>query len=163
MKEKMEEFKMWGFKWVHGIVLVLLMLTVNTVFGLLGLTLTIGSFQTAITSLASLVFVFISFFLLPIVYGVLSWGLASTFGEDDVDFSLPERAADWLLTWIHGLVLVILMTFVTAVFAVFGVVLSFTVLTSMTNAVALLVGIVGFVVLPIVFGWISEELAKLLH
>lgn len=158
-----DTFREWGFKWIHGLILVVLMLLVNTAFTVLGLTLTIGSFQTAITSLASLGFVTVTFLLLPIIYGIISGGLSSLLGEGDGDFSLPDDKAEWVLTWIHGLVLVILMTFVTAVSAVFGLGLNFTVLTALTSFGALVMGLLGFVVLPIVFGWISEGLTTLLH
>ena len=155
----MEEY---AFRWIHGVVLVVLFLFVNLVFTFFGLTLSLATLGSAVESLSALTFVLLAFILLPVIYGAISAQLSDWFGQ--AQFPSDIDVKELVLMWIHGLVLTVLLLVVTTAFAVFGVAFSFAILaTAVEGLTALIFIVVAFFALPFVFGYISHGLTELLH
>jgi hypothetical protein len=155
----MEEY---AWRWVHGIIFTVLVLFVNLVFSVFGLTLSLATLGTSVGSISALIFVLLSFILLPIIYGAISVGLSDMFGHGNFPSDIDGKTL--ALFWIHGLIITIVTLIVTVVLAVFGITFSLAILqTALEGFTALIFAVIAFFVYPYVVGWISHQLTELLH
>lgn len=69
----------------------------------------------------------------------------------------------WIRRWIVGVLLVIVMLIATSIFGFFGLTFSFATLgESISSLSALAFVVLALIILPIIYGWASEELVELL-
>lgn len=69
----------WVLVWIHGLVSVVILLFIATFFGFFGLTLTTTVLMNALKDVGAFVFAFLSFTVLPIVYGYVGKSLSQLF------------------------------------------------------------------------------------
>lgn len=137
--------------WAQGLVLFNLMLAITLIFGALGVSMTYTALATILSSAAALFTLLIAFAVLPWLFGIVSFYLTDLFFGESSD-------AGALMTWIHGVSLTLMLMIATTVFAFFG--LSLALLAEGVTGGSLILGLLAFVVLPLLYGWISRTLSE---
>ena len=147
--------------WVHGIALTIIFAVVTTIFAVFGLTFTFAVLGESFTSVGALAFAFTLIIVLPLIYGWVSRQLSDLLHEGVSPTSLDD-AGDWIMLWLHGLGLAVVIVLIATLFGFFGLTLSLATLASaLTNIGALVFAIISFTVLPIMYGFVSQGLTEL--
>jgi len=140
--------------WFHGLALTIVLLIVTTVFAFFGLALSFAVLGGAL--------VFVAFIVLPLIYGWISAKLSDLL-HTDVSSKDLDSLGDWVVVWIHGLVLVVVLLFIATFFGFFGLSLTTTILmNAFADVGAFVFALLSFTVLPIVYGFTSKGLTQLL-